>query len=143
MKELGPSIHPREEWSFSQEREFIENLLNQRFNFLLVLFSLFFAAGATLDFDRSSGMVMLVGAAVSLLISATIFRAHVKHRWLMKRVYLTADHPARWAEDHTRKMGWKALGSVGSLIGWILPLICTLFLAVAGLMTILCPELFQ
>ena len=35
---------PGEAWTWSEEREFVENVINQRFNFLLVLFAFILTA---------------------------------------------------------------------------------------------------
>ena len=72
-----------EDWNMSDEREFMENLLCQRFNFFLILFSLFLTAAFTAQNKITTGLVLAVGSFVCLLVWLTIYRAHWKHHWIM------------------------------------------------------------
>ncbi|MBN2539031.1 MAG: hypothetical protein JXB09_03165 [Deltaproteobacteria bacterium] len=129
-----------EEWSMSQEREFMENLLCQRFNFFLVLFSLFVAAAAACKNDNTACLILIVGSVMCLMVWLTIYRAHVKHHWIMQeKMYKTEGHPAQIvndAMDKIKKRGGSSLFSVSRWIGIVIPAFCccTLF---AGALLIL------
>ncbi|MEN3334917.1 MAG: hypothetical protein V7641_4282 [Blastocatellia bacterium] len=65
---------------FEKEREYLENLLNSRFNFYLVFVSLFL--GAVLDKDsiileKQRITLLFGGGLVSLLISVAVLRTNI------------------------------------------------------------------
>jgi hypothetical protein len=67
-----------ETWDLSQERALIENLLCQRFNFLLVFYSLIVAGAFTTSSQRNFNIVLTVGAIISSLFALPIARAQHK-----------------------------------------------------------------
>lgn len=115
---------------FSQEREFMENLLCQRFNFFLVSFSLFLAAAFASDTTHGRTAVLLAGLLVTILIGITIYRVHRKHHWIMQQLYHTEGHPAYLVNEAMKKIGVVNLGSVSVLVGIIIPLACVATIAV-------------
>ena len=126
------------EWSMSEEREFIENLLCQRFNFFLVLFSLFLAAAAACGSNKTAGLILAVGSLVCLMVWMTIYRAHVKHHWIMQeRMYKTKGHPAEIVNYAITQRGCKSLFSVSRWIGVVIPGVCCGIL-IGGAALILC-----
>ena len=90
-----------EVWDLSQERAFIENLLCQRFNFLLVFYSLVVAGAFTANSQRNFNIVLTIGAIVSSMFALPIARAHHKLELILR--HLGTRHPARmtdvWASD--------------------------------------------
>lgn len=68
-------------WNFYNEREFVEILLSQRFNYLILVYSLFVSAVATvynLHPKILLVIVFLLGTIVVRLICITIFRIYAK-----------------------------------------------------------------
>lgn len=66
--------------AFSKEREYLENLLNSRFNFYLVFSSVFLAAVIAKDSNISENQrtaLLFGGAIVSLLISISVLRTNI------------------------------------------------------------------
>ena len=55
-------------WSFSDEREFMENLYVGRFNYFLVIFSLFLTAGFANTFTIYKSVVFYVGGFILFLV---------------------------------------------------------------------------
>ena len=136
-QDMSDNFDPAE-WSMSQEREFMENLLCQRFNFFLVLFSLFVAAAAACGNDKTAGLILVVGSVMCLMVWMTIYRAHVKHHWIMQeRMYKTEGHPAKIVNDEMKKRGGSSLFSVSRWIGIVIPAVCCGIL-IAGALLILC-----
>lgn len=116
------------DWNLSDEREFMENLLCQRFNFFLVMFSLIMTAAFTSQSDIGRTLILGTGALLSIMVWLTIYRAHVKHHWIMQYLYDKTNHPAAIVDKTVKKGGWKSLFSVSCLIGIVIPLGCILVL---------------
>lgn len=116
-------------WSMSEERVFMENLLCQRFNFFLVLFALFLAGG----FGASGGqksIIFGIGFFVELMMWSMVYRAHVKHDWIMKFLYEQKDHPVAQVNEAIKAKGFVGLVSVSKVTGVIMPLFSTLILGI-------------
>jgi len=119
---------------FIQEREFTENLLNQRFNFFLVFFSLVVVGALSANSQESAKAVLWLGLLVSLLLALTIFRVQVKFDLLFKE--LPDDHPAKtvdkkspvWLWQNEPDGGRRGLGSTRRIIGYVIPILCVIAL---------------
>lgn len=123
-------------WDFYKEREFMENLLSQRFNFLILMYAIFVSAFATIQGTTSKIIILAVGALVILFVGLTIYRGYVKLIISLKILYsLWDDHVFRIIDKEARALGCKALVNVNPLIGIWIPLICFLTL-VAGIIFI-------
>jgi hypothetical protein len=110
------------EWNMSQERAFMEQIMNQRFNFFLVFFSVI-CAGALNSKSHQHFFVLVLGAVLSFLLAWTIFRAHCKLDWILRFLSSDKSHPYTIVNDaHSKR--WSARG----LIGWFIPIVCTLVL---------------
>ena len=66
------------EWNFYDERKHIEDLLCQRFNYLILAFSLFTTAFATIEGKNNKLVVLIVGLVVLALLGGTVRRAYLK-----------------------------------------------------------------
>ena len=122
---LRPDQQISIKWDVSQERSFIENLLNQRFNFLIIFFSIFVGFASNKDVDPTSRAILLsVGATVSCMLMATIGRAQKKLDILIK---LLEEDPAHPVAITTQAAGPR--GSARRLVGHTIPWICFATLA--------------
>lgn len=68
-------------WNFYNEREFLENLLSQRFNYLILVYSLFISAAAVMYSNGSEYLLLiifLIGTIVTRLTCITIYRVYGK-----------------------------------------------------------------
>ncbi|MFN0196051.1 MAG: hypothetical protein ACKVT0_04855 [Planctomycetaceae bacterium] len=65
-------------WDLSQERQFIENLLCQRFNFLLVFYSLIVAGSLTTSVFANFIAVLFLGALICSLLVLPTARAQYR-----------------------------------------------------------------
>ena len=75
-------------WTFYNEREFLENLLQTRFNFLLVVYAMFFNVFFLTKCGTLSKIVILViGLIITLLIWKIIFRIYKKVNVLLCVLY--------------------------------------------------------
>lgn len=122
-----------DEWTMSQEREFMENLFCTRFNFFLVFFSVIVAgAFATTDPVRFR-LILALGAALTIPLGLTIARAQTKLNLIIAEIFRNDPlHPAKTindaANDEIKSGGisW----SMRNWIGYWIPLCCWIALTV-------------
>ncbi|HRQ72234.1 MAG TPA: hypothetical protein PLU35_04310 [Phycisphaerales bacterium] len=109
----------------SHEREFIENLLCQRFNFFLVVFGATIA-GILASAERQHLLIVLWSAVPVLwLMTFTLWRAQHKLNLVFAELGGQTDHPAI-------VINRKAKGpSVRNLIGYGIPSFCSTLVSVA------------
>jgi disulfide bond formation protein DsbB len=113
-------------WDMSQERVFIENLLNQRFSFFLVVFSLVLAGAINSKIQLHLQIVLTLGAIVTSLFAAVLGRSQDKLDLILADLFQDPTHPATIIDSRARKGG-----SRRRLIGVWIPRICSAVL-IAG-----------
>ena len=126
----------------SQEREHMENLVNQRFNFFLIFFSLVVGGAATcLKFPLVATTILGIGTIISWLLWASIARAQFKLDTVFKS--LPKQHPASLIDlevrfrslDNQERPRWVPKCFVSKsqrkLIGYTIPRTCCLVLTCA------------
>jgi len=142
----NPALEPT--WNAeaaSSERQFIENLLNTRANFSIVVFGLVVAAVATLDSKWLQVALLAASAILSGMLALATSRAQWKFDLLFK--HLPKDHPAiltdRLAADKKTLKRLNLLcrlvvgGSRRKYIGYVVPWYTTALL-IAGLVLVVC-----
>ncbi len=117
-------------WDMSQERAFMETLLGQRVNFLLVFFSVVIvgavnASKAEEDFLQAA--ILTVGSVVILLLVLSIRRAQNKLDVIFDLLYGDPVHPVTIVNSKTKGGGRR------KLVGSVIPVICFLVLAMWAL----------
>ena len=117
-----------DDWSLSDERQFVENLVQQRFNFLLVVFSFVIAGAMGATSQIKLNILLGVGSVVCTLVSLTVYRAHVKLDQILKVLHKTPGHPVALSGEMVEKLGWQGLFSATAIIGVIVPYFCSLCL---------------
>lgn len=116
-------------WNLSDEREFMENLYVGRFNYFLVVFSLFITAGFANNFSNFKSIVFYVGAFILFLIWLLLYRGYKKHDLIMRIIFNDKkDHPVAKIEDILKIEGYKPRYRVSKLMGIYIPWICIIFL---------------
>ena len=123
------------EWSFSQEREFIENLFVGRFNTFMIVFSLFFSAGLYTTLVGSRPFVFYTGAFVLFLFWLILKRAYEKLDNILKLLHHdSSNHPGAILDKILKEKGYCQCYSVANLMGNIIPLVCIAILLCFGAM---------
>ena len=117
-----------EQWSMSDERAFMENLLCSRFNFFLVFFALVVAAAVSTSDARYFKIVLTLGAAISVPFALTIARAQAKLDLALKHLFNTDGHPAKVLNEECGGP------SMRKWIGYWIPLACCVVLAVGAIL---------
>jgi hypothetical protein len=121
------------DWTLSQEREFMENLFVGRFNFFLVVFSLFATAGFANTFTTYKASVFLAGALVLFLVWLTLYRGYKKHDRILRIIFQEKmDHPANKIERIMQMEGYRPAYRVSRLMGVYIPWLCISLLLVAA-----------
>jgi len=130
-----------ETWDFSQERQFIENLLCTRFNFFLVFYSLVVIGFVTTAECIYKPIILILGSAISILLALVIYRSHLKLGLILKNHLDIGSnkptHPAGIIDQECNQSdGWvHKLFSVRWIIGWLIPLLCCLSLLVGAILS--------
>ncbi len=109
-------------WDMSQERAFMEQLMNQRINFFLITFALIVAGTANAKTQILLQFILSFGTILCLLLSISIYRSTTKVAEIFRYIKKDATHPLTIID--------KAVGgfSVRGILGYLLPTLCTLFL---------------
>jgi hypothetical protein len=123
-------------WDLSQERAFIENLLCQRFNFLLVFYSLVVAGAFSTNSQSNFTIALTIGAIVCSLFALPIARAQHKLDLILRHLATQQPkHPAiltdTWASDLSRvPVIMRPIVRRGrrDVIGYWIPLLCAVSL---------------
>ncbi len=110
------------DWTFYSEREFVENLFSNRFNYLLIAYSLFVTAFAAINGKSNKLIILGLGLFVTILISLTIYRAYIKLIINLKILHhLNDKHVFPMIGKETKAKGALALWNVNPIIGIIIP----------------------
>ncbi|AOW11650.1 hypothetical protein LPB72_19310 [Hydrogenophaga crassostreae] len=113
------------DWTLSQEREFIENLYVARFNFFIVVFSLFLTAGFANTFTTYKAAVFIAGAVILTMLWLTLYRAYLKLDRVLRIIFRDKpDHVTSKIERIMNLEGFKPKYRVSRLMGVYLPLFC-------------------
>src|SRR5436309_3571616 len=80
-------------WDMNQERQFIENLLSQRFNFFLIVFTVILAGAATANTQTKQTAILVLGFFLCLLIALTVYRIYAKLDEILKVLHEKKSHP--------------------------------------------------
>ena len=120
------------EWNIYQERAFIENLLCQRFNFFILLFSLIITSAATVKSDNMLlfNIIVISGILLCSCVGITIIRIYSKLDVILKMIY-KYESPAMFKEIQDEANKYKfSFVNVNSLIGFYIPVSCVFILIV-------------
>lgn len=124
------------EWSIYQEREFIENLLCQRFNFFILLFSLIMTSGATVN---SSSMllfniIIISGVFLCSCVWLTIVRIYSKLDSILRIIYkYETTKMFKIIQKEARRYKYSFV-NVNIFIGFYIPLACIATLIMMGIL---------
>jgi hypothetical protein len=119
------NLGPR--WDLSQERAFIETLVGQRFNYMLIFFSII-CAGFINAKDEGALQAVLptIGAIVCACLALAIGRAQQKLDIILGLLHRDPRHPVSVTATHASGKSRRGL------IGYTIPWMCTAILAVAA-----------
>ena len=90
------------DWTMSQEREFMEHMVGQRFNFLVLIYSVIVAGALNSNQQSHMQIILGVGFVITFLVSYTVFRVYRKHDILCSTLFRMRGAKAK------AKNGWSA-----------------------------------
>jgi len=117
----------------SQEREFIENLLSQRFNFFLIVFTVVVAGAGTANTQTKQTAILFVGCLLCALIALTVYRIYAKLDEILTILHKEPGHPVAIIREKIKERPLKGLFGVNPLIGYGIPILCTATLGIAAI----------
>ena len=110
-------------WDMSQERAFTENLLNQRFSFFLVMFSLVIAGAINTKTQLQLQLLLTLGAVVAVMFASVLARSQEKLDLILDELFKDETHPVTIIDRASTKGG-----SRRRLIGLWIPRLCSVVL---------------
>lgn len=125
-------------WDMSQERQFMETLMNQRFNFFVAFVGLILVAAVNSHDDTYFKVILWIGFIFAALLSYSILRSFVKLNTAFEYLKnLGEKHPMAHVDSkHNKgqKMKWPfAKWRAKHLIGWVIPFASTALLGISAL----------
>jgi hypothetical protein len=90
-------------WTFYNEREFMENLLQTRFNFLITVYAIFCNSYFGVSDNKSKIIILILGLSITILMWFPIYRIYKK-----VDILLTILH--KLGTEHTSPMIAKEFG---------------------------------
>jgi len=113
------------------ERDHLENLVCQRFNFFLLFLSLIILGAVTTSKQLHFQVVLWFGAIISILLALTINRAGRKLDIILDRLFAGTANAIGWVN------GQAGGHSVRHLVSAIIPALCCLALLAAAILAAL------
>ena len=120
----------KSEWTMSDERAFIENLLCTRFNFFLVFFSLVLAGAIAASDPTHFKTVLCLGTMICVPFALTIARAQAKLDIALAELFGRYEHPAKILNDACPGI------SMRRWIGYWIPILCCVALVVGAILAL-------
>ena len=140
VKEAYENQRMYNDWNFYDERKFIENLLQTRFNFLMAAFGVFLSIfGMSKNFASLQLVIVLfIGAITTYILGLTVFRLYEKLMILLKIMRVLGDlHVAPVTDDILNRICCRKSG-VNHLIGVIIPKLIPFFLLALAIIVFVC-----
>lgn len=127
-------------WDMSQERAFIETLLNQRFNYFLIFYSLIFVGFVNSKNPLLGETILIFGSIISIFFILVLYRTHNKLDKILEVLSQDNTHPVSIIDN--------LVGGVSRRkhIGKTIPTICCIFLWTSCLVNLgymICQKLYQ
>lgn len=112
------------DWTFYNEREFMENLFCTRLNYFFVIFSLILMAAVTVRSNTNLILVLLIGVIIQLLLWFSVYRIYIKLDIVLKILHNLDEYHVFSVTDKCLKERKHHSFRVISLLGTWLPLLC-------------------
>lgn len=116
-------------WDMSQERVFMEQLLNQRFNFFLAIFTLVIAGSVNAKQQLHLHVILWLGFAIELALASLLARSQEKLDLTLEDLFSDPSHPVTIINGRA-KLG----GSRRRLVGIWVPRVCCVILFIAAVL---------
>jgi hypothetical protein len=125
-------------WTFNNEMEVLGSTINNRFNFLLVAYSLFMNAYFMVKDRNDKITILVIGLIITFLLSIVIFRSHTRFTILFNILRSIDDRnvlPFIYKEYETKKIF--RFFSHNTITGFIVPMVMLLSIIVGIIFNLL------
>lgn len=117
------------------ERVFLEGLLQQRFNFFIVAFSLVIAAGTAAGSKSELFFVLIVGFLFCLLLGLCVYRVFVKVDTVLWKLHRFENGVMHQVSEEAMKR-WPLSFRVNDIMGYVVPIFSVVVIIVWAVLTI-------
>jgi hypothetical protein len=119
-------------WDMSQERLLVVTLVNQRFQFFMVIFSLVIGCAANAKNHVLQSFMLVFGALIATLLAIALYQVHVRHRVILRILREDPTHPytISWSKS-PRMLRAKDIVAV------VIPVICCVTLLIGATLSLL------
>jgi hypothetical protein len=124
------------DWTFYQEREFEENLLQTRFNYLITVYTLFLWPFFQAKEKDSKIVILLLGLIIVGIMGLVVYRMYVKFDIIMKILHKLDEYHVLRIQDKEVKTKKRRLFNVNPFIGYVIPLFLFLSIIIMGILLI-------
>jgi len=122
------------DWTFYDEREFAENQLQTRFNFLITVYTLFLLPFFQSNSKESKIVILLLGLIIVGIMGLVVYRAYIRFDTIIKILYnLDEYHVFRIQLKGIEGRKFK-LFNVNPFIGYIIPIFLFISIIVMGIL---------
>ena len=115
-----------------EERRHLENLLNARFNFFLIIFAVILASLFSIKTINQLRIIIISGAIIETLLAIVIARAQVKLSFFLCEIRKNKNHAESKADIYANAshnpFTW---GSRNKIIGYYIPLMISISLIIS------------
>jgi len=143
IKQLYELQHKNNDWTFFDEREFAENLLQTRFNFLITVYTLFLLPFFQANDKESKITILILGLIVVGIMGLVVYRTYVRTDVILKIVYRLDNYHVPLICDKEIKARKIKLFKAVPFIGYIIPIFLFLSIIVMGILVIVFDFKFQ
>jgi hypothetical protein len=124
------------DWTFYKKREFVENLLQTRFNFLITAYTLFLVPFFEVKNKDAKFVLLCIGLIIVVFMGLTVYRVYVKLDVIMKILYKLGGCHVLLVQKKETDARKKHLFGVNPIIGYIVPIFLFLSIVVMGILLI-------
>jgi len=143
VKQLYEYQKKNNDWTFYEEKEHVENLLQTRFNFLITVYTLFLLPFFQVTDIASKVVILLLGLIIVGIMGLVVYRAYVRTDVILKILHrLDEHHVLLICEKEIKARKFKLFG-VNPFIGFIIPIFLFLSIIAMGVLLIVFDFKFQ
>jgi len=123
--------------TFYDEKDASESILQNRFNFLLVIYSLFIGAFMISDNKLFQLMILSIGLIVIIIIGLTLYRIHIRLDILLRILYQLDDNHVFPVIDKELRNIKSGLFKVNRLLAVFIPVLLALSFCVCIILVVI------
>ena len=125
------------DWTFYEEREFMENLFCTRLNYFFIIFSLILMAAVTVRSNANLIWILLIVVIIQSLLWFSVYRIYIKLDIVLKILHNLDEYHVFSVTDKCLKERKHCSFKVVSLLGTWLPLLCVAIWCIGLCLTVL------